>query len=399
MKRKDCRKPRGSVYDNNGYWYYDVRLPGTEKRKKYSLCVLGSDKAMRSDRPKELAIEAAHRLWENATRQHRVAPSSRTVDDICDAYLNHAVVYYRGGKEVSHVACALRAFRELFGSRHIGELVHTDMLAVRDALIRRDLARKTINDYMAVLCNRMMPWALDEGLIRAVTKAELSQVSPLKPFRSKAREMPPIRPVSDDTVAKTISVMMPNTADMVRVHQLTGMRPDEICNMRWADIDQSREPWVYRPAHHKNEWRNKPRAILIGRQAREILSRHKDTEYPFSPVAAVFERMKALRESAVSPSHQDRKNPLAQKKPRDHWDTCTYTKTIQDACDRAGIPRWSANQLRHSFATKVRRQFGIDATRAVLGHSIGLRITDRYSFEAAEDEFIEKAAPAVEALG
>lgn len=399
MKQKDCRKPRGSVFDNNGYWYLLARLPGDTKRKKYPLCAPGATTAMRSDRPKEMAIEAAHRLWEGATRQHRVAPSSRTVDDICDAYLNHAVVYYRGGSEVHTVACALRSFRELFGSRQIAELIHTDMLAVRDAMMRRDLARKTINRYMCVLCNRLMPWALDEGLVRASVKAELSQVQPLKAFRTTARETPPIRPVTDDAVDAAIAVMMPNTADMVRVHRLTGMRPDEICNMRWQDIDQNCLPWVYRPSHHKNEWRNKPRAILIGPQAREILLRHKETEYPFSPVAAVYERMQAIRAAAVSPSHQDRKNPLAVRVPREHWDTGSYTQTIQDACDRAGIPRWSANQLRHSFATKVRRKFGIDATRAVLGHSIGLKITDRYSFEAAEDETIEKAAPAVEALG
>lgn len=399
MRRNDCRKPRGCIFDNNGYWFLNVRLPGEEKRKKYPLCAPGSNQAMRSDRPKEMAIEAAHRLWEQATRQHRISPSSRTVQDVCAAYLRHAEIYYRGGGEVSTVACALRSFRELFGSRPIGELVHTDMLAVRDAMIRRDLARKTINHYMGVLTNRLMPWALDEGLIRATTKAELSQVQPLKPFRSVARETPPVRPVTDATVDATIATMMPNTADMVRVHRLTGMRPDEICSMRWQDIDQSRVPWVYRPAHHKNEWRNKPRAILIGPQAREILSRHKSTEYPFSPVAAVYERMQAMRAAAVSPSHQNRKDPHAVRVPRDHWDTSGYTKSIQDACDRAGVQRWSANQLRHSFATKVRRQFGIDATRAVLGHSIGLRITDRYSFEAAEDETIEKAAPAVEALG
>jgi len=51
------------------------------------------------------------------------------------------------------------------------------------------------------------------------------------------------------------------------------------------------------------------------------------------------------------------------------------------------------------FATEVRRRFGLEATRAVLGHSMGARITDRYSFEAAEDEIIRAASAAVEALG
>ena len=60
---------------------------------------------------------------------------------------------------------------------------------------------------------------------------------------------------------------------------------------------------------------------------------------------------------------------------------------------------WSANQLRHAFATEVRRKFGLEACRAVLGHSNGARVTDRYSFEAAEDEIIKAASVAVEALG
>lgn len=399
MKRNDCRRMRGSVYDNNGYWYYDVRLPCELKRRKHPLCAVGSSVAMRSDRPKELAIEAAHRLWEEATRQAREAPSGRTVQDICDAYTRHAAEYYKAGGEASTCACACRMFCEMFGSRFIGDLVHTDMLAVRDALVRRGLARVTVNRYMCILANRLMPWALDEGLIRPAVRVELSQVKPLKANRSAARETAPVRPVDDLTIEKTIAVMMPNTADMVRVHRLTGMRPEELCAMRWTDIDQSVTPWVYRPCHHKNEWRGQPRVILIGQRARDILSRHRDTEYPFSPVAAVYERMQELRANAVSPSRYDRKDPHAEVKPRDHWDTCTYTKTIHAACRRAGIEPWGANRLRHAFATQVRRSFGIDAARAVLGHSSGCRITDRYSYEAAEDETIKAASPAVEAIG
>ena len=51
--------------------------------------------------------------------------------------------------------------------------------------------------------------------------------------------------------------MMPNTADMVRVHRFTGMRPCELCGLRWSLIDTSRTPWVYRvpPEINKNEWR------------------------------------------------------------------------------------------------------------------------------------------------
>ena len=405
MKRNDCRRPRGSVIDNNGYWYLLVRLPGEEKRRKHPLCAPGSDRAMRSDRPREMAIEAAHRLWENATRQQRNAPAGCTVDDLCDAYLRHAETYYKGGGEVKTCASALRTFRELYGRRATGELVHTDMLAVRDAMVRSGLARVTVNRYVGIITNRMMPWALDEGLIRAQVKAELSQVMPLKRGRSEAREMPPVRPVDDEAIREAQKHMMPNTADMVAVHRLTGMRPDELCAMRWADIDTTATPWIYRPRHHKNEWRGQCRVILIGPKARAILNRHRSTEYPFSPVAATYERIMELRKSRTSPFYPcrdekySRADPHATRKPRERWTTGGYNKTIKAACRRAGIEPWSANRLRHVFATEVRRRFGLEACRAVLGHSMGARITDRYSFEAIEDEIIMTASAAVEAIG
>lgn len=406
MKRQDCRKPKGSVFVNNGYWFLSVKLPGDAKRKKYPLCAPGSDRAMRADRPKEMAIEAAHRLWEKATRQYKVAPTtSITVDDLCTRFLQYAEVYYRGGSEVHNCACAVRDFRELFGVRVVAELIHSDLLAVRDAMIRRDLARVTINRYMRIITHRLVPWALDESLIRATTAAELSQVRPLKRNRSVAREVPPVFAVNDTLVEKTLGYMLPNTADMVRVHRLTGMRPDEICNLRWQDIDTSQTPWIYRPAHHKNEWRNHPRVVLIGAKARAILEKHRDGEYPFSPQKAVREWMLEKREKRVSPfypcrdENYTRAKATAQRVPRDHWDTQTYGCTIHAACRRGGLEIWSPNQLRHAFGTEVRRKFGLDAARAALGHSNGAGVTDRYSFEAIEDEQIAHARAAVEALG
>ena len=33
------------------------------------------------------------------------------------------------------------------------------------------------------------------------------------------------------------------------------------------------------------------------------------------------------------------------------------------------MPEWHLNQLRHTSATEVRRQFGLEASQVVLGHS------------------------------
>lgn len=409
MKRHDCRKPRGSVYVNNGYWCLEARLPGETRRRKHPLRAPGSPTAMRADRPRELALEAAHRLWESVARQERHAPAGPLVDDVCDAYVRHCAEYYRAGTESLACAAALRTFRDMFGSRPVAELVHTDMVAVRDAMARSGrFCRTTVNRYMGIITNRMMPWACDAGLVRPAVKVELSGVVPLKRGRSAARETAPVRAVGDAEIEATLAHMMPNTADMVRVHRLTGMRPQEVCCLRWRDIDTSATPWRFVPELNKNAWRGafgQPRVVCIGPRARAILERHRGTERPFSPVAAVAELMAAKRAARVSPFYPcrdeafSRADPHAQRKPRERWDTASYSQTIAYACARANVPRWSANRLRHALATQVRRKFGIAAASAVLGHSRGLRVTDRYSWEAAEDEMYAAAAPAVEELG
>ncbi len=403
------RKRRGSVpgtiYDNRGHWYWRVKLPGDVKRRAVPLRMPGAKHAMPSTKSRRDAQAAAWREWERATRTGQGRrPDGRTVEDVCAAWCEHLKIYYRDADgnttdEASKGALAIRQLRALHGHRFCGDLEHTDMLAVRDAIIRTGVCRKTVNDYM-LRAKRMWAWALDEGLIRAYVKAELSQVSPLKRNRSQAPETKPIRSVPMEVVERTASAMPPNLADMVRVQALTGMRPGEVCSFTFDEVDTSVEPWVYRPSHHKNSWREHPRVILIGPRARAILSKYRAIGgVPFSPARSFAELVAMRRAEANSP----RKTPLTgfpERNVGDSWDTCAYTKAIGHSCTRAGTMHWSANQLRHVFATAVRRQFGIAAARAVLGHTDGsYRVTDMYSFEAAEEEYIKAATPAVEALG
>lgn len=396
----------GTIWNNNGYWYWRIRLPGDRSRRCHPLKMPGSDRAMSAEKPFAVAEKAAWREWEKATHRAKRDACGRTVNDICDAWIVHAAEYYRdaAGRTTSqarNAAMDVRLLRDLFGRSYVADLTHADMLAVRDALVRAGLCRVTVNARMGTI-RRMWKWALSEALIPAVCKAELSQVENLKPHRSPARETTPVRPVDDATVEATLAALPPNTADMVRVHRLTGMRPEEVCGLRWSLIDTSRTPWVYRPEQHKNAWRLQPRAVCIGPRARAILERHRGGDRPFSPAQAVRERMAALREARktpVQPSQIDRSNPAAARVPGEAWDPCAYTRTISRACARANVEGWGSNRLRHAFATEVRRKFGLEATRAVLGHSTGARITDRYSFDAIEDEIVGKAAPAVEALG
>ena len=61
--------------------------------------------------------------------------------------------------------------------------------------------------------------------------------------------------------------------------------------------------------------------------------------------------------------------------------------------DRAGVERFSPNRLRHSAATRLRKEFGLDAARVVLGHR-SARVTEIYA-----ELDLEKAREAIEEVG
>ena len=51
---------------------------------------------------------------------------------------------------------------------------------------------------------------------------------------------------------------------------------------------------------------------------------------------------------------------------------------VARACKKAGVPYWHPHQLRHNFATMVRRQFGLEAARVTLGHQTAA-VTELYA--------------------
>ncbi|MCA9259300.1 MAG: tyrosine-type recombinase/integrase, partial [Planctomycetales bacterium] len=60
------------------------------------------------------------------------------------------------------------------------------------------------------------------------------------------------------------------------------------------------------------------------------------------------------------------------------YDHNSYRRAIVRACERAGIEPWAPNRLRHTRATELRRDFGLDTASAVLGHA-ELQVTQVYA--------------------
>jgi site-specific recombinase XerD len=57
------------------------------------------------------------------------------------------------------------------------------------------------------------------------------------------------------------------------------------------------------------------------------------------------------------------------KKVREAFTDFGYAAVIRRACERAGVEHWHPNQLRHTFASEVRRHYGLEAVQVLLGHA------------------------------
>jgi integrase len=301
--------------------------------------------------------------------------------------------------ELDDYRLSLRPLRELYALTPAAEFGPGCLKAVRDAMLRQPvtrkvkirypetgkvrrevkvlrvgLARKLINQRIGRI-GRVFKWAVAEEFVPPTVLEGLRAVRGLQAGRTDAREGAPVLPVPEAFVEAVLPLASAQVAAMIRLQTLTGMRPGETCRMRTIDIDMTGAEWTYKPPRHKTAWRGKPRVIPLGPRAREILRpwlRLGVEEFLFQPreVMADFRaRQRLARKSAVQPSQQRRRKRRPKKTPGNHYTPRSYGYAIERACKKAAVPPWNPNQLRHNYATEVRRRFGLEAAQVAMGHS------------------------------
>src|SRR5262249_23287517 len=148
------------------------------------------------------------------------------------------------------------------------------------------------------------------------------------------------------------------------------------------DLDTGDPVWLYRPGSdrgrhgaHKTAWRGKNRVVAIGPRGQAVLRpwlRADPAEYLFQPreARAHFHAQRRRRRRApLTPRPAGRRPKKSPRKaPGARYTSASYARAVGAACAKAGVPRWSPNRLRHTFATEVRRRFGLEAAQAALGH-------------------------------
>ena len=361
-----------------------------------------------------------HRLcreWEAHGRPTSSVPvgSELTIIELLARFWQHAASYYvKNGRPTDELHClkqALRPVCDLYGTTLAREFGPVKLNLCRQQLIQQGLARTTINQALNRI-KRVFRWAASQELLIAVAGEiapwlQLNTLRGLERGRSNVRETAPVPPVADAVVQQTLPHLPLVVRDMVQLQRLTGMRPGEVCQLRPGDLDRQSDVWRYVPAEHKTEHKGRQRVIYLGPQAQVILSPYLEraaNAYCFCPRESERQRRQERHAARVTPLTQgNAPGTKINSKPRRSPGACfsvdSYRRAITRGCELAfGMPRellrmdprweadrrstkqkeaaawraehcWAPNQLRHTCATQVRAELGLEAAQSILGHS------------------------------
>jgi integrase len=362
--------------------------------------------------------------WLAGGRQLLTQDDDLSINELILAYVRHAVTHYRNPngqptRQLELVKLAMRPLKDLYGhteAAHFGPLA---LKAVRQRMIdQRTLCRLTINEHISKI-KRMFAWAVENELVPSSVFHGLQAIKGLQAGRTEAKDHPPVRPVPQAFIDAALPFCPPHVQSMIRLQLVTGMRPGEVCLMRPIDIEMTGRIWIYRPGSdqgqhgaHKTAYLGKEREIYLGPQAQAIIK----PMLPLNAAAYVFgpqesERLRHCeqrqnRKTPVQPSQRNRHKRNPKRTPRDHYDTHSYRRAIKRCCELADrqhhcehpdmradetlIPTWHPNQLRHNAATKLRKEFGVELARIILGHATAFT-TEIYA-EADRDQAMQVIA-------
>ena len=317
-----------------------------------------------------------------------------TVVELIAAYLDFAEGYYRKNgqptRSLEQIRLAMRPLRELYGAEAAAEFSPLRLLAIQEKLAAARHTRSYVNKQIGAI-KRLFKWGVSRELVPSALQTALSTIEGLRMGRSPARESRLVLPVEQELVDATLPHLPPVVADMVRFQRLTGARPGEVRQLRPCDLDRSGVVWEYRPASHKTEHQGRQRVVYIGPRAQQVLLPYllRDPQANcFSPAESEEKRhedQRKRRRTRVQPSQTNRRMSKPARAPRTTYTRTSYQRAIARAIVKANkdrrkeaeemgiepvlLPHWHANQLRHSKATEIRRQFGLEAAQVILGHA------------------------------
>jgi integrase len=332
--------------------------------------------------------------------------------------------------EIQTLRQALKPLILLYGETQVAEFGPLALKAVRETMIQKGWCRNNINRQISRL-KSIFRWGTEQEMVTGSVFHALLAVKGLKRGRTEATESEPVRPVPDHLVNAIEPHVSKQVWSMIRLMLLTGARPGEIVNLRGRDIEMTGDVWKCVLSEHKTAHHGHTRTIYLGPLAQVVVKPYLHGRSPdrclFRPAEAEAERRAKLTQERGTPIScgnvpGSNRKPHAKLRPGERYSVNSFRRAIERGCDLAfPLPaelarrkikgakthaarwettpewktrlaqeawatvrewqsqhRWHPHQLRHNAATRIRKEKGLDAARAILGHR-SLAITEVYA--------------------
>lgn len=366
-------------------------------------------------------IAGGRTMAEKANPSSPTTPAVLTISELIEAYWSHCQSYYKAkdgrSGHLDAVRLALRILNKSYGDTPVVEFGPLKLAAVREVMIRPQehqvrrrvvkpdgtagsqlvkvtkpgWCRNYINNQIGRL-KLMFRWGVSRELVPSPVAQALESVAGLREGKTDARESEDVEPVDVQIVEKTLHHVSTPIKAMALLQLHSGARPGEIAGLRKRDIDRSdNRVWSVNLSEHKTRHHGHARVLYFGEKSQAILApllmRRGDDDFIFSPAEADRERREAAHQKRLDsnstpmscgnrPGSNRRKNP--KRKPGQRYSVNAYALAIRRACIKAGVELWHPHQLRHTAGTLLRKEFGIEAARVVLGHR-NIDVTEVYA--------------------
>jgi integrase len=285
------------------------------------------------------------------------------------AFLAYAEQHYiKNGAPTSEQHCiraAVRPLRELYGLTPAKDFGPLALKAVRAKMVESGWARNTINANVGKI-RRMFRFGVENELVPVDVLQRLEAVSPLLAGRTEARDLPPRHAVDEADIDAVKKHVRPLVKDLIDLQLLSGARSGELLMLTTAMIDRSGNVWSAKLTDHKCQHKGKSRRLHFGPKAQLILAKYLAAD----PEKRLFGMTRCAYCRAIT-----RACEVAFGMP-DELQKIPKKLSAKQKAERRRLASewreqhcWTPHWLRHTAATRIREQLGIENVQSLLGHS------------------------------
>lgn len=292
-----------------------------------------------------------------------------SIAELIVAYLFHVEQHYvKNGEPTTEqwlIRSAMKPLRALYGLTPAKDFGPLALKAVRVKLVESGIVRNSVNASVGRI-RRMFRFGVANEIVPVDVLTRLEAVSPLLAGRTEARDLPPRHAVDQADIDAVREHVSPLVRDLIGVQLLTGSRSGELLSLTTSMIDRTGEVWKSKLADHKCQHKGKSRTLHFGPKAQLLLAKYlsADPDKPLFKMTVTAYCRAITRGCERAFGMPDDLRSIPKDLP-----TAERDKRRRQASEWRAEHCWSPHWLRHTAATRVREQLGIENVQSLLGHS------------------------------